>query len=375
MSIKILASVKKSLNHLLVFFDSGLRIRHYMPIMTHLAEYFLTTKRLGFCTWAKDDFDLAFKLWGDFKVTELIDARGKLSRAQVQERLMQEIATAASHGVQYWPIFLRMNGEFVGCCGVRPYDIPKNIYEIGFHICSKHWAHGFAPEAARGVMGYAFDKLAASGLFAGHNPKNKTSRHLLEKLGFRYTHDEFYPPTGLEHPSYMLTAGEHSREKEATLQIRKTTIADIPTLSSLIRAAYRDVAERFGLTAENCPKHPSNCTDDWIKNDFDRGVEFYILEQIGSPVGCAALEIAGSGICYLERVSVLPEHRNKGYGRALVDHIMVEAKGRGQKTMSIGIIAAQKELKQWYAGIGFVEGETKEFEHLPFQVTFMSYAL
>ena len=26
----------------------------------------------------------------------------------------------------------------------------------------------------------------------------------LRKLGFRYTHDELYPPTGLRHPSYLL---------------------------------------------------------------------------------------------------------------------------------------------------------------------------
>jgi hypothetical protein len=28
---------------------------------------------------------------------------------------------------------------------------------------------------------------------------------MLRRLGFRYTHDELYPPTGLRHPSYVLT--------------------------------------------------------------------------------------------------------------------------------------------------------------------------
>ena len=27
---------------------------------------------------------------------------------------------------------------------------------------------------------------------------------MLHRLGFRYTHDELYPPTGLNHPSYLL---------------------------------------------------------------------------------------------------------------------------------------------------------------------------
>jgi hypothetical protein len=33
------------------------------------------------------------------------------------------------------------------------------------------------------------------------------SRALLGKLGFRYTHDELYAPTGLLHPSYRLDRG------------------------------------------------------------------------------------------------------------------------------------------------------------------------
>ena len=45
--------------------------------------------------------------------------------------------------------------------------------------------------------------LNAKGLFAGHNPKNVASRKiLLEKLGFAYVGDVFYPPTGMNHPSY-----------------------------------------------------------------------------------------------------------------------------------------------------------------------------
>jgi hypothetical protein len=34
---------------------------------------------------------------------------------------------------------------------------------------------------------------------------------VLEKLGFRHTHDELYPPTGAEHPSYRLTPTDAAR--------------------------------------------------------------------------------------------------------------------------------------------------------------------
>ena len=101
----------------------------------------------------------------------------------------------------------------IGCCGLRPYNLAQGIYEIGFHIRSQQWGHGFAAEAARRVIEFAFDDLEAKALFAGHNPQNTVSRKLLQKLGFRYTHDEYYAPTGLNHPSYLLTKGDYPGRK------------------------------------------------------------------------------------------------------------------------------------------------------------------
>jgi N-acetylglutamate synthase-like GNAT family acetyltransferase len=159
------------------------------------------------------------------------------------------------------------------------------------------------------------------------------------------------------------------------INIRQADSGDITVLSSLIRDSFRTVAERFNLTSENCPKHPSNCADDWVQNDVARGVEYYILEHNGTPAGCAALERAAPDLSYLERLAVLPEMRKKSLGRQLVDHVFGKARDLGARQMSIGIISDDIELKEWYRKIGFVEGETKEFPHLPFMVTFMTFEL
>jgi ribosomal-protein-alanine N-acetyltransferase len=174
------------------------------------AAYFLRSERLGFRLWSEADIELATALWGDPEVTRLIG--GPFSPEQVRERLSRELATAQSHGVQYWPIFLLTTGEHVGCCGLRPYKADEGVCEIGVHVRRACWGHGYAPEATRAVMAYAFRSLGVRALFAGHNPANGASRRILAQLGFRYTHDEFYPPTGLHHPSYLLTAGEFGQK-------------------------------------------------------------------------------------------------------------------------------------------------------------------
>ncbi len=168
-----------------------------------MRDYFLTSKRLGFSVWSMDDFDLAKSLWGDPDVTKLIG--GVYSDEMITARLKREILTQRDHQVQYWPIFELPTDDFIGVCGLTPYNLENGIYELGFHLKKKFWGKGIASEAGRAAIEYGHQRLGISHFFAGHNPKNTASGKVLFKLGFSYTHDEFYPPTGLNHPSYYLT--------------------------------------------------------------------------------------------------------------------------------------------------------------------------
>ena len=159
------------------------------------------------------------------------------------------------------------------------------------------------------------------------------------------------------------------------MHIRPAETDDMPVLVDLIQRAFKEVAQRFGLTKENCPTHPSLYTKERITADFNKGVAYFMLENEGAQMGCVALERAPDDICYLERLGVLPEKRRKGYGRALVERVITEARALDAKQISIGIIAHDQDLKSWYAHIGFVERKTREFKHLPFRVAFMAYEL
>jgi N-acetylglutamate synthase-like GNAT family acetyltransferase len=108
---------------------------------------------------------------------------------------------------------------------------------------------------------------------------------------------------------------------------------------------------------------------------MQRGLTYFAIENNSHVVGCVALQLANSETCYLERLAVLPNQRRRGFGKALIEHALSEARGLGVNYVSIGIITGHTELKDWYKKLGFVEGESKEFPDLPFGVTFMSYAV
>ncbi len=163
----------------------------------------------------------------------------------------------------------------------------------------------------------------------------------------------------------------NNERKELTVVIAQANETDISVLLDILRKSFAGVAERFDLTLENCPKNLAFCTEQRIKDDFARGLKYYILEESGQSCGCVALEKAHSGVCYLERLAVLPEYRRKSFGKALVDHIFDMAIEMEIQRVEIGIISDDIELKDWYRNFGFVHKSTRRFDHLPFTVTFM----
>lgn len=135
-----------------------------------------------------------------------IDVRGALNGEEVAEKLLQEIERQKQFGVQYWKVMLKETESTIDCCGLRPYDLDKKVYELGFHFMRVRWGCGYASEAARAVIHYAFSIMHLPILFAGHNPKKLASATLLPQLGFRRIEDRLYEPTGHYHPSYELDA-------------------------------------------------------------------------------------------------------------------------------------------------------------------------
>lgn len=162
----------------------------------------LETDRLILSNWSKEDFPLAFKLWGNTKVTRFIAKDGIFSTEDIEKRLALEIANWKKHHLQYAPIFTKEDAIFIGCAGLRPYE--ENTLEIGFHLLPNVWGKGYGKEIALEVIAYAKTLENIDYLFAGHHPENTESEGLLLKLGFIPIEPIYYEPTGLFHPSYRL---------------------------------------------------------------------------------------------------------------------------------------------------------------------------
>lgn len=66
-------------------------------------------------------------------------------------------------------------------------DGDPDVWNIGFWIHPDYWRNGYATEAARAVIAFGFEELAASKITTAHAVFNTPSKRVIEKLGFRFT--------------------------------------------------------------------------------------------------------------------------------------------------------------------------------------------
>ena len=150
--------------------------------------------------------------------------------------------------------------------------------------------------------------------------------------------------------------------------------AQLPAALELIHRAFATVAEEFGLTLGNCPKHTSFMPVEYLEMQTSWGWHMFGLYERGIMVGYAALSKEEDDTYELHNLAVLPEYRHKGYGKLLLGHAKEKLREFGGRKIAIGIIEESTVLKNWYAANGFVHTGTRKFEHLPFTVGFMEWS-
>ncbi|SHM61977.1 GNAT family N-acetyltransferase [Flavobacterium chilense] len=99
-------------------------------------------------------------------------------------------------GTGRWAVILKETNEFLGWSGIKfitdEINNHKDFYEIGYRFIEKHWGKGYATEAGKAFVDYAFNVMKVEALYAYADAGNEDSRKILEKLGLRYVNSFQY---------------------------------------------------------------------------------------------------------------------------------------------------------------------------------------
>ena len=81
-------------------------------------------------------------------------------------------------------VTLKDNGQCIGFIGIGPKAELDNEIELGFLIAEEHQNKGYATEAGKAMIWWAFEQGKQDVLSAIASPENNASRRVLDKLGF-----------------------------------------------------------------------------------------------------------------------------------------------------------------------------------------------
>lgn len=157
------------------------------------------------------------------------------------------------------------------------------------------------------------------------------------------------------------------------ISIAKVKTSDLPECLEVIHQSFKTVADAFGLTRENCPKHTSFIPLSFLETQMNWGWHMYALYTGEKIIGYMSLSKEGEDTFELHNLAVLPEYRHNGLGKLLLDHAKEAVRTLGGKSIKIGIIEESTLLKNWYIANGFVHTGTKKFDHLPFTSGYLEW--
>ena len=84
-----------------------------------------------------------------------------------------------------------VEGKIVGECKLKNIDPQKRECSMGIHLQNDAVKEkGYGTQAERLILQYAFEKLGMVAVNADVALKNTRSQHVLEKVGFHYTHED-----------------------------------------------------------------------------------------------------------------------------------------------------------------------------------------
>jgi len=162
----------------------------------------LESERVLLRQWVKSDISSFIALNSDPHVTRYFPRTFSEQESKGFVAVMSSMID--EHGWGFWAAELKSSKEFIGFVGLnspRPIMPFSPCIEVGWRLLKQHWGNGYATEAGKLSLAYAFDHLEVNEVVSFTTESNFKSRKVMERLGMENTGNNFkYPDLPIEHP-------------------------------------------------------------------------------------------------------------------------------------------------------------------------------
>jgi RimJ/RimL family protein N-acetyltransferase len=158
-------------------------------------EMELQTRRLTLRQWQASDLEPFARMNADARVMEFLPAL--LSRSESDAMAERIRSLIAERGWGFWAAELQRSREFIGFVGLHipSAELPFSpCVEIGWRLAFPFWGHGYATEAARESLRFAFAELNLPEIVSFTAIRNRRSQAVMRRLNMRPEPGTFQHP-------------------------------------------------------------------------------------------------------------------------------------------------------------------------------------
>ncbi len=155
------------------------------------------SERLSYRPLCDADIDLSIELWTDPEVTRYTADR-TFTAEEIAGEMPTVVRRCAGGCIGIWCVIDKSTEEKLGSVFLLPMpvdkddtdwdmvageQIPEGEIEIGYILKKSAWGKGYATEACRRILKFAFEETPLEEIVAVIDPENIASRNVLEKSG------------------------------------------------------------------------------------------------------------------------------------------------------------------------------------------------
>ncbi len=129
------------------------------------------------------DVDDIFEYARVSNVTDMVGMKTHINKIMTKEYINHEIKKD-----EILAIVIEEESKLIGTIALRTFhnDFALDIRAISIVINPLYWGNGYAAEAIKAVIRYAFEVLKVHKILGGHYSFNKQSEQVNKKIGFVY---------------------------------------------------------------------------------------------------------------------------------------------------------------------------------------------
>jgi len=159
----------------------------------------LTSERLLLTPLGETDVDIAIEMFTDPAVVKYVC--DVMSEDEIRKDMTNATKRGSNGRIGIWCISDRRTSEKYGDCYLLPMPIDEDDTDwdlvvpdampdcdiaVGFFLKRPAWGNGFATEACKRLIRFAFEETSLKEVVASLDEENQNSRNVLEKAGFSY---------------------------------------------------------------------------------------------------------------------------------------------------------------------------------------------